>query len=107
MDGDTVEVAISIWPDLTMTIEIRPEGIDTPELTGPPCEKALAKRAARFVEGFLFKAESVIVSGVHYGKFAGRVLGHISRDGKDLADALVKAKHARLWNGRGKKKPWC
>lgn len=48
----------------------------------------------------------MIVSEVRLGKFAGRVLGKVSVNGRDLGEALVAAGLARLYSG-GKRTAWC
>lgn len=109
LDGDTVEVDVFLWPGLAQRIKLRLAGVNTPEKRGRGvslCEKVAAKRATEFTRRFLKRALQVIVSGVKLGKFAGRVLGKISVNGKDLGDALMAAGLARPYSG-GRRKAWC
>ncbi len=48
----------------------------------------------------------VTVSDVELGKYAGRVLGSVSVDGKDLVEALISAGHGRAYDG-GARESWC
>lgn len=107
VDGDTVTLMVQIWPGLTQQINLRLDGINTPEKRKSPlCEKAAAKRAAEFTERFLDGQETVTVSGVRLGKYAGRVLGKIAVGGVDLGNALIAAGHAIPYSG-GRRVAWC
>ena len=107
VDGDTVEVEVALWPGLVQRISLRLEGVNTPEKRGAPlCEKIAASQAEAFTRRFLRLGQSVVVSGVRLGKYAGRVLGRLAVDGKDLGTALVAAGLARPYAG-GKREPWC
>ena len=91
---------------LNKKINLRLDGIDTPEKRGsPPCEKALAKKATEFTRQFV-KSGVVTVSGVKLGKYAGRALGSVTVGGKDLVKALILAGHGREYHG-GKRQGWC
>ncbi len=109
LDGDTVEVDVMVWPGLVQRIKLRLAGVNTPEKRGRGvslCEKVAAKRATDFTRRFVKYVAQVIVSGVKLGKFAGRVLGKISVNGRDLGDALVAAGLARPYSG-GRREAWC
>lgn len=109
LDGDTVEVDVWLWPGLVQRIKLRLAGVNTPEKRGRGvslCEKVAAKRATHFTRRFVKNMGQVIVSEVRLGKFAGRVLGKVSVNGRDLGEALVAAGLARLYSG-GKRTAWC
>ena len=107
IDGDTVEVAVHLWPGLAQQISLRLDGVNTPEKRGAPlCERIVAERAEAFTKRFLRLGGEVTVTGVRLGKYAGRVLGRLAVDGKDLGDALLAAGLARPYAG-GKRGPWC
>lgn len=55
----------------------------------------------QFVSGGL-----VVVTNVELGKYAGRALGSVSVEGKDLVEALISAGHGRLYDG-GARGSWC
>lgn len=109
IDGDSIEVDVRLWPGLTQRTSVRVKGIDTPERTGPACEKALAEAAKKFTREWVSLAGlRVVLTDVSNDKFGGRVVGKMSREGstKDLGQALLLAGHARpYWNG--KKVKWC
>lgn len=107
VDGDTVVVDVALWPGLVQRIALRLAGVNTPEKRGAAlCEKVAAGRAEAFTRRFLRLGSVVTVSGVRLGKYAGRVLGRLAVDGRDLGEALVAAGLARPYAG-GKRRPWC
>lgn len=106
LDGDTIKLDVAIWPGLTQRINLRLNGIDTPEKRGsPPCEKELAKKATEFTRQFV-SGGLVVVTNVSLGKYAGRALGSVSVEGKDLVEALISAGHGRPYDG-GARGSWC
>lgn len=106
IDGDTLKLTVALWPGLNQSISLRLDGIDTPEKRGSPdCEKVLAKKATEFTREFV-RAGKVVVSDVSLGKYAGRALGSVAVDGKDLVKALIQAGHGRAYDG-GKRGSWC
>ncbi len=109
IDGDTVEVDVRIWPGLVQRIRLRLEGVNTPEKRGKGvsiCEKKGAQQATAFTRRFLSQGVRVAVSGVKPGKYAGRMLGRIAVNGKDLGKALITASLAKPYAG-GKRESWC
>ena len=118
VDGDTIELGVELWPGLIQRVNIRLDGINTPEkrintkkIKGQGkreraiCEKIAGVAATEFTQAFVEKG-SITVDDVRSGKFAGRVLGNVFVDGNSLADALLASGHARLYEG-GKRQPWC
>jgi len=103
---------VHIWPDLTQTINLRINGIDTPEkrksaYSNPgECEKALGKQATEFTRAFIGEAATVTVSDVFLGKYAKRAIGSLSVNGQELSKALIAAGLAKPYEG-GKKLAWC
>jgi micrococcal nuclease len=109
IDGDTIEVNVYIWPDLTQTTKLRLRGVDTPESKGKKislCEKKAGVAATQFTRKWLQGAHDITISDVAYGKFAGRMIGRILKGDADLGDALVKAGHAIPYHG-GHRERWC
>ena len=109
IDGDTVEVDVMLWPGLIQRIKLRLAGVNTPEKRGRGvslCEKVAAKRATDFTRRFVRHVAQVIVSEVRLGKYAGRALGKISVNGRDLGEALLAAGLARPYSG-GRRRAWC
>jgi len=109
IDGDTIEVNVHIWPQLLQKTKLRLIGINTPEKRGKKisdCEKKTGQKATNFTQKWLTNVKSVNVSEIKLGKYAGRVLGKLSKNKQDLGKALIKAGHAKPYDG-GKRKPWC
>lgn len=107
VDGDTVDIAVEIWPRLAQAARIRIDGIDTPELKSrSQCERVLAKQAKYFVEGFLEGGKTYELYTVGKLDAFGRAMGDIAVDGEWLSMALEKAGHTRPWVPNNKA-PWC
>lgn len=108
IDGDTVRLDIRIWPGLTQRVNLRLSGVNTPEKRGKvsDCEKKAGQAATEFTQRFLNGVNTVTIHGVKRGKYAGRVLGKLSKAETDLGQALIHAGHARPYSG-GKRKAWC
>jgi len=108
IDGDTVQVAVAIWPGLSQVTKLRLAGVNTPEKRGKvsDCEKRAGRAATAFTQAFLRGARTVMVSGIRPGKYAGRMLGSIQVNGRSLEQALLAAGHARPYRG-GRRQPWC
>ncbi|MEM8770224.1 MAG: thermonuclease family protein [Pseudomonadota bacterium] len=104
VDGDTVKARVAIWIDQEIVVSVRLLGIDAPELFRPKCaaEKARAKDAKHFVENFL-RGQTVTLTDIERGKYAGRVAARINVSGRDLSDALVSAGFAV----EGVRGAWC
>jgi len=108
IDGDTVKVRAEIWPGLFKVINVRLDGINTPEsrngkINGvkiPACEIALGKEATALAKDYL--QGPIIISNIKLGKYAGRVLGNISTSDGPLADALMAAGLAKPYHGGGR-----
>jgi endonuclease YncB( thermonuclease family) len=107
IDGDTIRVAIGIWPDEEVTA-IRVRGVDTPELKARcPEEHALAQKAKAFTAGFLPAGSIVILRKIKADKYRGRYDADVQRsDGRELAAALIgaglraKSHSSRFWQQR-------
>ena len=92
IDGDTIVVRARIWLGQDIDTQVRLDGVDTPEIKGK-CEheRRLAVRArdlilTRSVAGV------VVLSEIHYGKYAGRVVARVrTPDGGDFSTALLEA----------------
>lgn len=109
IDGDTVELNVRVWPQLTQRIKLRLDGVNTPQKRGrgvSDCEKEAGQKATNFTQKWLPVGEIVTLKQVRLGKYAGRALGQIWKGGASLGDALIKAGHAKPYTG-GKREPWC
>jgi micrococcal nuclease len=107
IDGDTIVVRARIWLGQNIETQVRLDGVDAPEIKGK-CERErrLAVRArdlilARIAGGM------VILSEIHYGKYAGRVVARVRLPGGgDFSTALVEAGLGRAYEG-GRRESWC
>jgi endonuclease YncB( thermonuclease family) len=107
IDSDTIVVRARIWLGQNIDTQVRLEGVDAPEIKGK-CEheRRLALRArdlilTRSADGM------VILSEIHYGKCAGRVVARVrTPDGGNFSKALVEAGLGRAYKG-GRREPWC
>ena len=90
IDGDTfILTAVRVWPGIAAVDErVRVLGVDTPELNQPKGPEAKA-----FTETWL--AQGPIALRVCKRDAFGRLLGEITRDGVNLADALRAAGMAK------------
>ena len=111
IDGDSIKVIAEIFPHIEANLNVRLEGIDTPELRGK-CEKEkqLARAAKAFVEA-QFPASGnpwVLLRNVRDDKYSGRVVAtvHITKT-ETLNQMLLDSGHAVVYTGRGKRKDWC
>ena len=108
IDGDTFNVEVRLWPGIFMRTNVRLRGVDAPEIRRARCGEAERRkgRAARdFVRGVI--GREVWLINVKHGKSGQRVVASVRlADGRNLADLLIDAGHARpYWGGRRPK--WC
>lgn len=105
-DGDTITLAMLIYPQLIKVTNVRLLGIDTPEIRGKcDTEKVLATEAKQMVHDLLSHADVLIVTVHDIDKY-GRPLVDIEYDGSDLASDLVEMGYARKYDG-GTRLGWC
>ncbi|MFV3129830.1 thermonuclease family protein [Niveispirillum sp. KHB5.9] len=114
VDGDTLGVRVAIWLDQEVTTRVRVDGIDTPESRSDCAdEKRMAQAAKQKLAALVAPATegkgdgSIRLHDVEYDKYGGRVRARVTlADGTDLAQAMIRAGHARPYQG-GKRQPWC
>jgi len=105
-DGDSITLAIEIWPDLIQVKRVRLAGVDTPEIKSKcETEKILAADAKNYVADTLSSAESILVTVSGFGKY-GRPISVITADGVDLSSSLIDMGLGREYDG-GKREAWC
>lgn len=108
-DADTVTFNIpNIHPLFGRKINIRVQGVDTPEIrTKNKCEKEKARYAKRLVTNLLKRAKRIDLENIQRGKYF-RVVADIRIDGKYLSKYLLKNGLAYPYFGRTKKiVDWC
>lgn len=106
-DADTFRVNIKGYPPIVgERIPIRILGIDAPELRGKcESEKIAARKAKKHTVNELRTAKVIELKDIQRGKYF-RILAHVFVDGKNLGKELIKAGHARAYDG-GKRGSWC
>ena len=106
VDGDTIEVKARIWLGQSLTIRVRIDGVDAPELEARCSEERRMALAARdYLARRLLGAE-VRLSRVVYDKYGGRVRASVTDGQGDIAQALLTEGLARPYGGE-RRQPWC
>ena len=107
-DGDTFAAAVSLEPDISISVRVRLINIDTPELNGQ-CASEISKalKAKERLAELLPIGETVNLENIKEDKYLGRIDANVYLlDGRDVGEILVKEKLARRYNG-GKRTSWC
>ena len=107
-DGDTITFNLpELHPIIGEKINIRVNGIDTPEIRGK-CEKEKydAKQAQQMVADILKDAEQIVLKNMERGKYF-RIAADVIVDGESLGDILVEAGMAIRYDGGKKTNKWC
>jgi endonuclease YncB( thermonuclease family) len=106
-DADTFRVNIKGWPDIIgKHMSIRVLGVDAPEIRGKcDAEKKAARLAKQFTVNALRSAKLIELKNIKRGKYF-RILAEVYIDGENLAEALIRAKQARPYDG-GTRSGWC
>jgi len=108
VDGDTIKVEIPNLP-VELKMAVRVKGIDTPEKGNrAKCslESTLGLSATYFTQQSIKAAKKITFSDIKWDKYGGRVVAVVKIDGKNLADELLSANLAKVYDG-GKKEGWC
>lgn len=103
VDGDTLSM---ICPDDGM-MSARLVGFDTPEKYAPKCfaEFAAAERASWALRTLIQQADRITLQRDGTDQY-GRALVRLELDGVDVARAMVRSGHARVYGG-GLRGTWC
>ena len=106
-DADTFRVNLDGFsPIIGERIPVCVLGIDTPEIKGKcESEKIKAREAKQFTVEVLRSGKAIELKNIQRGKYF-RILADVYVDGKNMADGLIKAGHARSYDG-GKRLGWC
>ena len=107
-DGDTIKFDLpGLHPIIGNKINIRVNGIDTPEIRGK-CEqeKYSAEQAREMVADILKDAEKIDLKNMERGKYF-RIAADVFADGESLADILIEAGMAIRYEGGKKTHNWC
>lgn len=111
IDGDTVELEVELGFHARLTVRVRLEGIDTPELRGKTFdERRRAQDAQALVAQWCeARADRIILRTVRDGrdKFGRLLATLIDQDtGETVQDSLIAAKLAVPYDGQTARKPW-
>jgi micrococcal nuclease len=111
VDGDSLRVRIAGWPRAVNPVELRLDGVDTPEL--PPRAKCaaefdMARRARDFVLARLPPDSGIAIAWTahRYDSFGRMLVKVAAADVADLGEALLGAGLAREYHG-GRRAGWC
>ena len=106
-DADTFRVNIEAWPSIIgERAPVRVSGIDAPEIRGKcESEKDAARKAKEFTLTQLSSASKIELRNIQRGKYF-RILAEVYVDNKNLAELLINAGLARVYDG-GKRQAWC
>ncbi len=98
IDGDTLLVSATPWPQQTMEVYVRIRGIDAPEIHSKCAEiRKAAAEARQALERMITGATNIRLTDISGDKYFGRILANVTlSDGRDpahdlLADGLVLA----------------
>src|SRR5258707_523333 len=106
IDGDTIEVKARIWLGQTLTVRVRIDGVDAPELRARcPEERAMALAARDYLMRRLTGVD-ITLTHVAYDKYGGRVRAKVADSRGDVAAALLSEGLARTYHGQ-RREPWC
>ncbi len=108
-DGDTITFNIpDIHPLIGENINIRVNGVDTPEIQGnTDCEKEKALQAQKLIEDLLKSAKRIDLLNIQRGKYF-RIVADVYVDNINLSNYLIKKGFSYPYDGGTKQKPnWC
>lgn len=119
IDGDTVKVKLTLYPNLYQEVNVRFAGVDAPESRRgkkngtaiPECEIALGKQVKQYVGETLADVSKIWVKQDigQKGKYAGRMVGEIwyqqSQDSISLSEHLLHLGMVKPYHG-GNRDVW-
>lgn len=109
VDGDTLLVAATPWPQQTMEVYVRIRGIDAPEIHSkcPEIRKA-AGEARQALERMIAGVTNIRLTDISGDKYFGRILANVTlSDGRDPAQDLLTNGLVRAYDGGRKPRVFC
>ena len=112
IDGDTFEARLRIWFNQDITVSVRLDGVDAPELRGRCAQESALAIEARDALAAILATGEVFVRDLHTDKYNGRAVGRaivVDRAGAfsdDVGALLEVGGYARSYDGRARS-PWC
>lgn len=109
IDGDTILVDASPWPQQTIEVYVRLRGIDAPELHSTCASvREEAERAQAALEEILPATGEIQLTRISGDKYFGRILADVTTaDGRNPADTLLSSGHAIPYHGGHKPTERC
>lgn len=94
-DGDTVKLSVDIWPTLDETVQVRLDGLDTPELGTPGSLEAKARDVDLAPVGSVLTLHATHHPEDKYGRILAQLttLTGVSINGTLLTEKLAKEYH--------------
>ena len=109
IDGDTLLVAATPWPQQTMEVYVRIRGIDAPEIHSKCAEVRKAALEARVaLEQMISGAATIQLREIAGDKYFGRILANVTfADGRNPAQDLLSEGLVRTYDGGRKPRVFC
>jgi endonuclease YncB( thermonuclease family) len=101
IDGDTILVDASPWPQQTIEVYVRLRGIDAPELHSTcAAVRQAGERAQAALEDIMPATGEVQLTRISGDKYFGRILADVTTpDGRNPAETMLSAGYAVSYNG--------
>ncbi len=112
VDGDTFEARLRIWFNQDVTVLVRLDGVDAPELRGRCAQEARLGQEARDALSAILTSGEVTLRDLHADKYNGRAVARATvKDASgahadDVGELLLAGGYARAYDGRARA-PWC
>lgn len=112
VDGDTFEARLRIWFNQDVTVLVRLDGVDAPELRGRCAQESRLAQEARDALLAIVSSGEVTLRDLHSDKYNGRAVARATvRDASgahadDVGELLIAGGYARAYDGRARA-PWC
>lgn len=109
IDGDTFVADVKLSRNAeVMSVKVRLNNVDTPELNGQcPEEIKLANYAKQRLGEIIPVGATIEIKNIKNDKYSGRIDASVfDSANRNVGDILVKEKIGRSYSG-GKRLPWC
>lgn len=105
IDGDTAKIKIDLGFNLFSVQSLRVYGINAPEMNSKDAHEREHAKIAKTAAGVLAPAGRTVLVKSHkdkdkYGRFLAQMF---LDDGREVGAEMVKAGHAKAWDGTGEK----
>lgn len=109
VDGDTLLVAATPWPQQTMEVYVRIRGIDAPEIHSKCSEiRKAAGEARQALARMTAGVANISLTNISGDKYFGRILANVTLpNGRDPAQDLLTDGMVRAYDGGRKPRVSC